>query len=202
MRGSGGCFRHRCFVFYNIPGLFLQKQHSVVSFQPSARFIPQLGEGSVRGGRLTRRHLANHRRQRQEGLSTAILCFHRHSRFVPSFLECGSKAAAFPCWYLPHKVRETKPSPLGRGLLIRGGGLSFVFKYFLASFPRFFVFSARLYSLPAGAIPRFLSRRQAASAPLRQIVHDRRTLVGYLNSMFLSSEKCEMRTMVSCCGQA
>jgi len=64
--------------------------------------------------------------------------------------------------------------------------LSFVFKYFLASFPLFSIFCSSLHS-PTPELLCFSSRSEAC---LRQCVHKMTTTIGYHRPRGLSSEKC------------
>jgi len=67
---------------------------------------------------------------------------------------------------------------------------SFVFKYFLASFPLFFIFCSSLHSPIAGTLPLSLAPG-APRRPLRQCVHKITTIVGYHTPRGLSRKKCK-----------
>ena len=68
------------------------------------------GTGQDKRYKLTElrlRRIADVHKQRLRQPDTEILCFHRHSRIVRMFLECGSEAAAldvlFPGWQALHE---------------------------------------------------------------------------------------------------
>jgi hypothetical protein len=65
---------------------------------------------------------------------------------------------------------------------------SFVFKYFLASFPLFFIFCSSLHS----AIPRLLRFSSRSEACPRQCVRKMTTIIGYHRPLSLSSGKCKV----------
>jgi hypothetical protein len=93
---------NRSFVFIDIPGSFLQKKPSAVSFQLSASStLPSAGSGwGWSTGTLARRLCWGQPSWLPEGghkgrpYGYAVICFHRHSRFVPSNSQCSIRAAA------------------------------------------------------------------------------------------------------------
>ena len=74
--------------------------------------------------------------------------------------------------------------------------MCFVFRYFLASFPLFFIFCSSLHSAIAGTVPLSL----APGARLRQCVHKMTTIIGYRREPGLSSKKCKKRFPPAYCG--
>jgi len=103
------------FVFIDIPGSFVEKLLSAVSFQLSAGMSDgadsevwglRCPEGIGQGSRykltdLRLRRIADVQKQRLRQPEMAIFCFHRHSRFVPSiFVKPAFRSA-------PYQVRKS-----------------------------------------------------------------------------------------------
>ena len=97
-----GSFSQRSFVFIDIPGLFLQKslQQSAFSCQPALFPLQQEGAAGVvdwHAGALPALGatlVVARGRPRGPPYGYAVVCFHRHSRFVPSNSQCSIRAAA------------------------------------------------------------------------------------------------------------
>ncbi len=70
--------------------------------------------------------------------------------------------------------------------------MCFVFRYFLASFPLFFIFCSSLHSPIAGTLPLSLAPRRAKAFACDNVSTKKTTTIGYHKSVKLSSEKCRM----------